>query len=305
MQTRPLESAFPLLPYESWLDAKNTLHRYFQVVGKIRLSLFPKQNHWWHVPFYISTRGLTTRPIPYGNGSFEIEFDFVDHAVNIYTSEGLKRNFPLQDGLSVSEFYRTLFGRLSALGIEPKIRPVPYAIGGEPFDSDRGHRSYDKEAAGRFFRILTQLNPILETFRGRFTGKSTPVHFFWHSFDLAYTRFSGKPAPAREGAGIVEREAYSHEVISFGFWTGDENVPEPAFYSYTAPEPAGLAGEPIQPAGARWITIRGGAEAIFPYTAARNSENPRSAILDFYESAYQAGARKAGWDMEALKHRFA
>lgn len=292
---------FPPLPLADWKATKNTLHLYLQIVGKIRLALFPRQNHWWHVTFYVSTRGLTTRPIPFGAGNFEIEFDFIEHKLRISTSGGERREFALEDGLTVAEFYRNVFENLSALGIETKIWAVPYeAPSKTPFRKDTENKSYDKEYIERFHQVLVGVNDIFEEFRARFSGKSTPVHVFWHSFDLALTRFSGKPALVREDAGTVEREAYSHEVISFGFWAGDDNVPQPAFYSYTAPEPVGLTEEPLEPASAFWDTSKG-AMAILMYDDARNSENPRASVLEFLESAYAAGAKRAGWDVEKFK----
>lgn len=295
------EKAFPPLPLEEWKATKNTLHLYLQIVGKIRLKLFPRQNHWWHVPFYVSPRGLTTRPIPYGFGNFEIEFDFIEHAIVISRHDGERKSFALRDGLTVADFYRQIFESLAALGIETKIWAVPYeAASKTPFAEDTENKSYDKEYVERFRRILISVNDIFEEFRGRFTGKSTPVHLFWHSFDLALTRFSGKPAPVREEAGMVEREAYSHEVISFGFWAGDDNVPAPAFYSYTAPEPKNLTGERLNPDAAMWNTDKG-AMAILTYDDARKAGSPRETILDFLESAYQAGAKRAGWDLQQFK----
>jgi hypothetical protein len=298
-----MSDSFPSLPLAEWKATKNTLHLYLQIVGKIRLKLFPRMNHWWNVTLYVSTRGLTTRPIPYGDGNFEIEFDFIEHKLKFKTGRGERRDFDLEDGLTVAEFYRKVFENLSALGIETKIWAVPYdTFSKTPFAEDTENRSYDKKYIERFHQIIVGINDIFEEFRASFTGKSTPVHIFWHGFDLALTRFSGKPAPVREEAGTVEREAYSHEVISFGFWAGDDNVPAPAFYSYTAPEPEGLTGEPLEPEKAFWDTSRG-AMAILMYDDARKSDNPRETILKFLESAYQAGAKRAGWDVEkfALK----
>ncbi len=293
------ERMFPPLPLEDWQATKNTLHLYLQIVGKIRLTLFPRLNHWWHVPLYVSSRGLTTQAIPYGYGNFEIEFDFIEHELVITTSSGTRRQFSLQDGLSVSEFYKNIFAHLSALGIDVKIRAVPYETGGEePFESDTQHAAYDKEYIERFWRILVAVNNIFAQFRGRFIGKSTPVHLFWHSFDLALTRFSGRLASVREGAGVVEREAYSHEVISFGFWAGDDNVPAPAFYSYTAPEPKGLTDEPLRPEVAYWGSSRGGAIALLMYDDVRKADDPGEMVLEFLESAYQAGVNRAGWEKE-------
>ena len=296
-------AAFPPLPLAEWKPTKNTLHLYLQIVGKIRLGLFPPQNHWWHVPFYVSTRGLTTRPIPCKNGNFEIEFDFVAHRLVINTSGGERRAFDLRDGLTVAEFYRNVFKNLGALGIEAKIRAVPYeAPSKTPFAEDEENKSYDKEYVERFRRVLIGVNNVLEEFRGRFSGKSTPVHLFWHSFDLALTRFSGKPAPVRAEAGTVEREAYSHEVISFGFWAGDDNVSAPAFYSYTAPEPKNLIDEKLKPESAFWDNTKG-AMALLMYDDARNAAAPREMILEFLESAYQAGAKRAGWETEKFKSK--
>ncbi len=288
------ETAFPPLPLMEWKQTKNTLHLYLQIVGKIRLALFPPMNHWWNVTLYVSTRGLTTRPIPYGFGNFEIEFDFVEHALKITTSNSEQKSFALTDGLTVADFYRQTFENLAALGIEAKIKAIPYeAPSKTPFAEDSENKSYDKEYIERFRRILISVADIFEEFRGRFTSKSTPVHLFWHSFDLALTRFSGKPAPVRQDAGAVEREAYSQEVISFGFWAGDDNVTAPAFYSYTAPEPENLTEEKLKPEAATWNTDKG-AMAILMYDEARKSERPRETILEFLESAYQAGAKRAG-----------
>ena len=292
------ENAFPALPLGDWKPTKNTLHLYLQIVGKIRLKLAPRQNHWWHVPFYVSTRGLTTRPIPYGFGNFEIEFDFIEHQIKISRHDGERKSFALRDGLTVADFYRQIFESLAALGIETTIWAVPYeAASLTPFAEDTDNQSYDKEYVEKFHRILIGVSDIFEEFRGRFTGKSTPVHLFWHSFDLALTRFSGEPAPVKSEAGTVEREAYSHEVISFGFWAGDDNVPAPAFYSYTAPEPENLTDEKLKPEAAMWNTDKG-AMAILMYDDARKADSPREAILDFLESAYQAGAKRADWDTE-------
>jgi hypothetical protein len=209
--------------------------------------------------------------------------------------------FPLQDGLSVADFYRQLFDGLAALDIDVRVWPMSYDL--QPrlaFEEDTQHASYDQAAVTRFWRILVAVNNILETFRGRFIGKSTPAHFFWHSFDLVVTRFSGREAPIPEGMGTVDREAYSHEVISFGFWPGDANTPAPAFYAYVWPEPPGLRDEPLQPAQAQWIESRGNSMAILSYDAMRQSPSPERAALDFLESAYQAGAKRAGWDVAAF-----
>ncbi len=288
------------MPLDAWRPTKNTLHLYCQIVGKIRLAMHPRINHWWHVPLYVSPRGLTTRTIPYTGGNFEIEFDFKTHRLEIRTSGGEAEDFALYDGLTVADFYASLFSNLAKLAIEPRIKPIPYeAPSMTPFPEDRENKSYDKENVERFHRILVAVDDIMEAFRGRFIGKSTPVHLFWHSFDLALTRFSGKRVIPREGAGMVEREAYSHEVISFGFWFGDDKtVPAPAFYSYTAPEPAGLADEPLSPAAARWADSNGAHMALLMYDDARLAADPREAVLEFLESTYRAGAKRAGWSVE-------
>ncbi len=291
------------MPLDAWRSTKNTLHLYCQIVGKIRLTMHPRINHWWHVPLYVSPRGLTTRTIPYSGGNFEIEFDFREHVLRISTSGGAIEDFALFDGLTVADFYASLFSNLTKLGIEPKIKAIPYeAPSTTPFADDTENDSYDKEYVERFHQILVAVDDILQEFRGRFIGKSTPVHMFWHSFDLALTRFSGKPATVRDGANRVEREAYSHEVVSFGFWFGDDKtVPAPAFYSYTAPEPAGLADERLTPDSAKWAESNGAHLALLMYDDVRNADDPREIILEFLESAYQAGATRSGWDVEELR----
>ena len=300
-----MSNPLPSLPLEEWQDTKNTLHLYLQIVGKVRLALFPRLNHWWHVTHYVTPRGLTTRPIPCASGNFEIEFDLADHKLRISTSKGERREFDLHDGLTVADFYRQVFENLEAIGVSCKIWAVPYeGPSTTPFAEDTENKSYDKEYIERFRQILVAVNDIFEEFRGRFTGKSTPVHVFWHSFDLALTRFSGKPAKVREEAGMVEAEAYSHEVISFGFWAGDKKtVPAPAFYAYAAPEPEGLADEPLTPDSANWADSNGAHMALLMYEDMRKSESPRETVLEFLESAYQAGAKRAGWDTESFKLR--
>jgi hypothetical protein len=295
--------SFPEMPLDAWRPTKNTLHLYCQIVGKIRLAMHPRLNHWWHVPLYVSPRGLTTRPIPFRGGNFEIEFDFRDHALKISTSDGRTEDFALYDGLTVADFYQSLFSNLAKLGIEPAIRAIPYeAPSTTPFAEDVENKSYDKTYVERFHQIQVAVDDILEEFRGRFLGKSTPVHMFWHSFDIALTRFSGKTAPIRDGANRVEREAYSHEVISFGFWFGDDKtVPAPAFYSYTAPEPTGLADEPLTPASATWADSNGAHLALLMYDDVRKLPDVRTIVLEFLESAYQAGAKRAGWNTEELR----
>lgn len=291
---------FPPLPLEAWEPTKETLHRFAQIVGKVRLASAPPRNHWWHVPMYVTTRGLTTGPMPHGDRTFAIDFDFVDHRLVVTTSDGGLERFPLA-GMSVAQFYDALFERLAALGIEVAIDPRPYELAdGVPFPTDTTHAAYDREYVGRFWRILTEIDAVFQEFSGRFGGKSSPVHLFWHSFDLALTRFSGRRAPELPGADRVTREAYSHEVISFGFWAGDPRVRAPAFYSYTAPEPPGLTDQPLRPPSAAWNTTERGTLALLMYDDLRREASPRAALLDFLESAYQAGAKTAQWDQQAL-----
>jgi len=296
-----IDSLFPPLPIEQWEDTKNTLHLFFQIVGKIRLTLFPKMNHWWHVTLYLSPRGMTTRPIPYDNIIFEIEFDFIKHILLVTTSNGDEKSFSLEN-LSVSDFYNKIIAILDDLGIKVTIKATPYDVpfSNVPFESDQNHSSYDKEYVGRYWHILVLINSVFEEFRGRFIGKSTPVHLYWHHADLAVTRFSGKKGPDYKGGTNADKEAYSHEVISFGFWAGDQNVRAPAFYSYTYPEPKGLADEPLSPKEAFWNT-ENGAMAVLMYDDLRKLEFPRQALLDYLESSYLAGARRAKWNIAEFK----
>ncbi len=294
---------FPAMPLDNWRATKNTFHLYLQIIGKIRLAMHPRLNHWWHVPLYVGPRGLTTRSIPYSGGMFEVEFDLVAHELKILTSNGRVEDFALFDGLSVADFYASVFANLAKLGIRPEIRPVPYeAPSSEPFAENTSDQSYDKESIERFHHILVQVDRVMEEFRGRFLGKSTPVHLFWHSFDLALTRFTCKAFPVLEGAYKDEIEAYSHEVISFGFWFGDDKVPAPAFYSYTAPEPAELATASLSPAQALWTESNGAHLALLMYDDARRDADPAARVLEFFESAYRAGAELAGWDINGLDH---
>lgn len=299
MSPPPLD--LPPLPLEPWEDAKETLHLFTQVVGKVRMAAHPKLNHWWHVTLYPASRGLTTRRIPYGGNDFEIAFDFIDHALDIWRGDGDRRRFPLE-GQSVASFHAALFSALDELGIDVRIRARPYDRPyTTPFAEDTAHAHYNAAQVAAWWRALGQIASVFETFRGRFLGKSTPVHLFWHSFDLALTRFSGRAAPPREGGTRADREAYSHEVISFGWWPGDAQVREAAFYSYTAPEPAGIAAMSLSPASARWNEAGGAHMAFLPYEAVRADTDPRAAILSFLESAYDAGATRAGWPVADLR----
>jgi len=290
---------WPSLPLEEWKDTYATLHMWTQIAGKIRLAQSPPINHWWQVPLYVSARGLTTTAIPHGTRNFEIEFDFIEHQLIIRTSDGETRNLALAPR-AVADFYRELMTTLSALGLEVKIRAVPDEVPNPiPFADDEEHASYDPEHVNRFWRILMQSDRILKEFRARFTGKGSPVHFFWGSFDLAVTRFSGRRAPERTGADSITREAYSHEVISHGFWPGSGNVRMPAFYAYAAPEPAGLPQAAIRPASAFYNPETSG--FILPYDEVRRADDPERMLLEFLQSTYEAGANLAKWDRAALE----
>src|SRR5436305_14368372 len=288
----PAQEIWPSLPLDEWKDTYATLHMWAQIVGKVRLTLSPPANHWWHVPLYVTSRGLTTSPIPYRTRFFEIDFDFVDHNLLINTSDGERRISKLAPR-SVADFYQELMATLRSTGIEVEIHARPDEVQNPiPFAEDYEHASYDAAYANRFWRILVQVKRVFEEFRARFIGKCSPVHFFWGSFDLAVTRFSGRPAPEREGADAITREAYSHEVISHGFWPGGNGV-EAAFYSYTAPAPDGLDKAQIRPAKAFYSSEM--SEFLFMYDDLRQADSPDEALLDFCQSTYEAGADLAKW----------
>lgn len=298
--------SLPDLPLHAWEPTKTTLHLYAQIVGKIRMTLMPPANHWWHVPLYVDTRGLTTGSIPLDERRLTIQFDFVDHMLRIITSVGLEKQLRLLNGLSVASFYAQLFELLDELSIDVTIRAKPYDHKSTiPFAEDEEHHHYDKEYVARYWHILSFTDYVFKKFNSRFSGKTCPVQLYWHSFDLAMTRFSGARGPEMPKANRVNREAYSHEVISFGFWAGDENVPNPAYYSYTYPAPFGLEQESLQPGSARWIEQNGSPMALLLYHAVRTSGNPEQSLLSFLETAYQAGARRAGWDRRMLRHSVA
>lgn len=287
------------LPLAEWRDTHDTLHMWMQMVGKTRMALTPTENHWWHVTLYLSARGLTTTPIPYGARSFEIEFDFVEHRLSVRTSEGASRQLVLR-AQTVAHFYEEYLRVLDELGIRVDIWPVPVEVDGAiPFAEDHVHAAYDATHAQRFFEILRHADRVTKRFKGRFLGKSSPVHFFWGAFDLALTRFSGRRAPeSSQPQSAMMREAMSHEEISVGFWPGSGSVTEPAFYAYARPEPSGLADASISPAGAHYS--RELADFILPYSAVHADARPDDAVLDFYQSVYAAAAERAGWDRAAL-----
>jgi hypothetical protein len=296
--------AWPDLPLEPWRDTNATLHMWTQVVGKIRLELMPWMNHSWHVPLYVTARGLTTTPMPVDGRALQIDFDFRDHRLLIATSDGAERSLALEPR-SVADFYAEVMASLRALGVEVKINTRPVEVEDPiPFEQDERHASYDAEQVERFSRALVQANSVLLDFRSRFLGKCSPVHFFWGSFDLAVTRFSGRTAPPHPGgipnlADWVTRDAYSHEVSSAGWWPGGGPVPEPVFYSYMYPEPPGFSEAKVTPAEAYYHpTMR---EFLLPWAAVRAAADPRAAVLSFLESSYRAGAELAGWDRPACE----
>jgi len=298
------DSTWPLLPLEAWSDTNATLHMWMQIVGKIRLVQSPWVNHSWHVTLYVTPRGLTTSPIPYGHRSFEIDFDFVGHQLAIITSDGATGRIPLEPQ-SVAVFYRRLMDEIGRLGVPVRIHKKPNeVVEAIPFDRDEVHRAYDAEYAHRFWRILVQADRVLKRFRARFIGKCSPVHVFWGAPDLAVTRFSGRKAPEHPG-GIpnlpdrVAREAYSHEVSSCGFWAGGGPVPYPAFYAYAYPEPRGFASAAIPPTGAYYNNDL--KEFILPYDVVRGSDAPDETLLGFLQATYEAAADLASWDRRALE----
>ncbi|MEM1288019.1 MAG: DUF5996 family protein [Pseudomonadota bacterium] len=297
------DAILPPLPYGQWSDTKDTLHLFLQMIGKVRMKAHPKLNHWWHVTLYPDTRGLTTGRIPFEGRSFQIDYDMLDHQVRVATNDGRSQSFAAS-GLTVAAFYNSLFGALKALGIDVKIVAKPFDNKSTvPFPEDDADRPYDEEAVTRFWRALCSIASVFEEFRSQFVGKQTPIHLYWHSFDLVSTRFSGKAAPLEKGRQS-DLEAYSHEVISTGFWPGDDAFPHAAFYGYAYPEPKGLNQSALSPASAQWIEQNGGALAVYKYDDLRQEANPSAALLGFLNSVYAAGAEKGGWDKAQFEHAF-
>lgn len=293
------DQAWPALPLAEWRDTCETLHMWTQIAGKIRLALSPHVNHWWEVPLYISPRGLTTSPIPCAHGNFEINFDFIDHKLDIISAWTNPASIRLHSR-SVADFYRELMETLQSLGINVKIWPMPQEVPNPiRFDRDVAHASYDPAYANRFWRVLSSVDAVLKEFRTRFIGKVSPVHFFWGSFDLAFTMFSGRRAPERPGADRVTREAYSHEVCSVGWWPGSGDIADANFYAYASPEPPGFREAPVQPAAARYAESPG--EFLLGYDEVRRSADPRAQILSFAESIYNAAATLGHWDRAAIE----
>jgi hypothetical protein len=296
-------AAWPNLPLAAWQDSYATLHMWMQIVGKLRLARAPMLNHWWQVPLYVTSRGLTTSPIPYRTRSFQVDFDFIDHCLRIETSDGASSGFDLEPR-SVAAFYQQVMQRLAALGLETHIWTMPVEVADPiPFEQDTRHVAYDPDAVQRFWRILLQADRVMTQFRARFLGKASPVHFFWGSFDLAVTRFSGRRAPLHPGAPNISdritREAYSHEVSSCGFWPGGGPIGEPVFYAYAYPAPPGFAEAKVRPAQAAFNRDLG--EFLLPYDAVRQAAAPDALLLEFLQSTYEAAADLAKWDRAELE----
>jgi len=297
-------AAWPALPLDAWQDTYATLHMWLQIVGKVRLARSPWLNHSWHVTLYVTSRGLTTSPIPYEDRTFQIDFDFIDHRLRVLASDGRSGELGLHPQ-SVATFYSALMTEMRRLGLRVDINRTPCEVTDPiPFDEDEIHRAYDPECVHRFWRILVQADRVMKAFRARFIGKCSPVHVFWGAPDLALTRFSGRRAPTHPGgvpnlADWVTREAYSHEVSSCGFWPGGGPVSHPAFYSYAYPEPAGFAASAIRPAGAFYSNdLR---EFILPYDIVREAASPDDVLLEFLETTYATAADLAGWDRASLE----
>lgn len=302
-----MKKALPLTPlaYQGHEKSKMTLHLFLQLIGKIRMNKTQRKNHWWYITEYVDTKGLTTGPIPYAEGteSFSITLNVLQHCLEVENTQGDHDSFPLYDGLTVAAFYNQLSQLLKKQSIPFYIVNKPFDLGIEKrFDEIDEYHHYDPEYTRKLWKILGWVAAVFQEFSGRFYGKTCPVHLYWHSMDLTVTRFSGKKAPAMPAsARLSDKDAYSHEVISFGFWPGDQNVPEPAFYAYTYPSPKGLENEPIAPAAATWVDNNNSAMALLKYQDLLQEAEPKQALLDFMESTYQAGAKLAHWDLKAFE----
>ena len=298
--------SLPPLPLEEWEQTKITLHLYLQILGKIQLALMPRKNHWWNITDLVCPTGITTHVIPYQDEkeTFQITINILEHRLEVCTSKKEHESFPLHDGVSVAEFYKKLFGILEKLNIEVKILARPFDVPAEnkPFSQIDNFHSYQPEYVDRFWRILVWVSQVFNKFSGRFYGKTCPVQVYWHHMDITVTRFSGKKAmPLPKEARTSDKDAYTHEVISFGFWAGDEKMREPAFYSYTYPSPEGLDQQILQPETAKWEDNNGSPMALLMYDDVYKQANPEDVLLSFMQSAYEAGASLAGWSMEDLK----
>ncbi len=291
----------PGLPFESWKDTLGTLHMWTQIVGKVRLKLCPLVNHWWNVPFYVTARGMTTSAMPYQERDIEVRFDFIEHKLTIESSEGRDVTMALA-AQSVAEFYKKFMAALGELGVSVHIWTTPCEVPNPmAFEQDNVHTAYDPQAVHKFWRIVVWVDQVLKEFRAGFQGKASPVHFFWGSFDLAATRFSGRVAPERPGADSITREAYSHEVSSAGFWPGGGDIKGPAFYSYAAPEPADFAVQRVRPQAAFYHPQM--KEFLLMYDDVRAATSPKAALMDFLQSTYDAAADCGKWDRKALERQ--
>jgi hypothetical protein len=290
----------PALPYEAWSESLLYLHLVTQMVGKVRLALHPPINHWWHVTLYLSARGITTGAIPFRDNDLDIEIDLLAHRVVLRASEGRSETIAL--GGPISDVYRELTGALDELGVVVAINPNPYECRSTiPYPDDHVHTTYDRESVSRAFEAFRFAESVFKRFRSGYLGKCSPVHLFWHGFDLAVTRFSGRPAPSLDGADHVTKEGYSHELNSAGFWFGDDTFREAAFYCYTAPLPEGLTAQPLMPFAAKWLQLRASPMAILRYEDVRSAPEPARALSEFLESAYAAGANAGKWDRSSLE----
>ena len=291
----------PALPFDSWSDTLATLHMWTQIVGKVRLKLCPLVNHWWNVPLYVTARGMTSAAMPYKGRAIEVRFDFIEHTLTIETSEGRVVTMALV-AESVAEFYKKFMAALAELDVTVRIWTMPREVPNPtPFEQDRAHAAYDPVAVHKFWRILVWVDQVLKEFRAGFEGKASPVHFFWGSFDLAVTRFSGRVAPERPGADAVTREAYSHEVSSAGFWLGGGDIKGPAFYSYAAPEPPGFAEQRVRPQAAFYHPQM--KEFLLMYDDVRTAASPKTALMEFLQSTYDAAVDRGKWDRKALERQ--
>ena len=295
----------PELPFDKWKETRITLHLILQIIGKVRLKMTPRKNHWWYITHYISVHGFSTSPIPCEDGinTFEIVYDVHQREVRIQTSFAQKLAIPLHGGLTVARFYQKFTNALASLNITPAIIDKPFDMGvAKRFPEIVEYHHFDWDYINRFWQIMLWTDGVFKEFSGRSYGKTCPVQLYWHHLDLAVTRFSGKKAPPLDAsARLSDKDAYSHEAISFGFWAGDENMQEPAYYSYTYPSPDGLESQPIKPEAAKWIDSNGSPMAILRYHDLIRSDDPRAVLLDFLESTYQAGATLSGWDLQDLK----
>ena len=294
------------LPYEAWEPTKTTLHLWCQIVGKVRLRYTPSRNHWWNVTLLPTARGLSTLRMRDADTFFEIELDFIDHAARLRSNRAhAPATFPLQDGLSVADFYRQIVQLLAGIGVDAHIVAKPYGVPmTTPFAQDREHHAYDRVMVRRWFDALLWTANVFEEFAGSFLGKESPAHLFWHAFDLALARYSGRAAAGPPKDDPVQQEAYSHEVIAFGFWPGDEKTPAPTYYTYTAPEPQDLTVQTLRPDAAGWYPSGSGHLGALPYETVRTAHDPKTTLIEFLRSGYESGTRTAKWDVAALARHF-